>query len=228
MGGESRSVRKTGVIFDMDGVLVLSEQAHWESWSMAAKERGVEIAYERFVSCFGRINSDCIAILFGADISPEESARIAEEKERAFRDILRHHVPLAPGTVELLKRLRELGVGLAVGSSGPRENVELILGSGRIRHYFDAVVHGGEVKYGKPAPDVFLLAAERLGIPARACAVIEDAPAGIGAAVAAEMMAIGVATTHDAAELTASGAMVVYPDLLAIPVESLVNLRGRA
>jgi HAD superfamily hydrolase (TIGR01509 family) len=219
-------VQKTGVIFDMDGVLVLSEQAHWESWQAAAKGRGVEISYDVFLSCFGRINADCIAIMFGADIPADESARIADEKEMAFREIVRRHVPLAPGTVDLLKRLRELGIGLAVGSSGPKENVELILGAGAIRQYFDAVVHGGEVKRGKPAPDVFLLAAERLGIPARACAVIEDAPAGIRAAVAAEMTPIGVATTHDAKELKEAGAIVVYADLKSIPVESLVKRPG--
>jgi beta-phosphoglucomutase len=173
-------VRKTGVIFDMDGVLALTEQAHWRSWCTAAKTRGVHITYETFVSCFGRINSDCIAIMFGANVAADESTIIAEEKEQAFRDILRQHVPLAPGTVELLTRLRQLGIGLAVGSSGPCENVELILGSGQIRQYFDAVVHGGEVTRGKPAPDVFLLAAERLGVPAPQCAVIEDAPPGFG------------------------------------------------
>jgi beta-phosphoglucomutase len=216
-------VQKTGVIFDMDGVLVLSEQAHWQSWCAAAKTRGVQIDYKVFLSCFGRINSDCIAIMFGGDIPPEESERIANEKERSFRDILRQNVPLAPGTVELLKGLRERGIGLAVGSSGPRENVELILGSGKIRQYFDAVVHGGEVTRGKPAPDVFLLAAERLGIPARDCAVIEDAPAGIRAAVVAEMTPIGVTTTHDSRDLQEAGAIAVFADLQSIPVETLAN-----
>ncbi len=221
-------MRNTGVIFDMDGVLVLSEQAHWQSWCAAAKNRGVEIAYKKFVSCFGRINPDCIAIMFGADIPPDESARIADEKEQAFREIVRRHVPLAPGTIELLTGLREQGVKLAVGSSGPKENVELILGAGNIRQYFDAVVHGGDVKRGKPAPDVFMLAAERLAIPARSCAVIEDAPAGIRAAVAAEMIPFGVATTHDAADLMAAGALVVYPGLSSIPVKSLADHAGRA
>jgi beta-phosphoglucomutase family hydrolase len=219
-------VRKTGVIFDMDGVLALTEQAHWQSWCAAAKVRGVHIEYETFVSCFGRVNADCIAIMFGPDVTPEESARIAEEKERAFRDILRQNVPLAPGTAQLLGGLRERGIGLAVGSSGPRENVELVLNSGEIRRYFDAVVHGGEVARGKPAPDVFLLAAERLGVPAKACAVIEDAPAGIQAAVAAEMTPIAVATTHDSAELKKAGAIAIFPDLLSIPLEFLAKSAG--
>jgi len=110
-----------------------------------------------------------------------------------------------------------------VGSSGPAENVNLILGSGGIRKYFDAVVHGGEVKRGKPAPDVFLLAAERIGVPAGRCAVIEDAPAGIFAAVAAGMRAVGVATTHDSGELKDAGADVVFADLKSVPIEALIK-----
>jgi beta-phosphoglucomutase len=218
-------MQQTGVIFDMDGVLVLSEQAHWESWCVAAKARGVHLQYDTFLSCFGRINADCVTIMFGSDIPAEESNRIADEKEIAFRDIVRKDVPLAPGAVDLLENLRGLGVKLAVGSSGPAENVNLILGSGGIREYFDAVVHGGEVKRGKPAPDVFLLAAERLDVPAARCAVIEDAPAGIRAAAAAGMAPIAVATTHDAEELKEAGAIAVYSDLKSVPIDALIKRR---
>ncbi len=214
------------MIFDMDGVLVLTEQAHWESWRVPAEARGVHLQYATFVSCFGRINADCVATMFGPDVSTEESNRIADEKENAFRDIVRKNVPLAPGLVPLVEGLRGRGIKLAVGSSGPAENVNLILGSGGIRQYFDAVVHGGEMKRGKPAPDVFLLAAQRLGVPAAQCAVIEDAPAGIRATVAAGMMAVAVATTHDAAELKAAGAVVVFADLKSVPIDALIKPAG--
>jgi beta-phosphoglucomutase len=216
-------MQQAGVIFDMDGVLVLTEQAHWESWRVPAEARGVHLQYATFVSCFGRINADCVAIMFGRDVSNEESNRIADEKESAFRDIVRKNVPLAPGVKPMLEELRRRGVKLAVGSSGPAENVSLILGAGGIGQYFDAVVHGGEVKRGKPAPDVFLLAAERLGVPAAQCTVIEDAPAGIRAAVAARMMAVAVATTHDAGELKAAGAIAVFADLKSVPIDALIK-----
>src|SRR5580693_8732931 len=216
-------MQQAGVIFDMDGVLVMSEQAHWESWKVAAQKRGVRLDYPTFLSCFGRINADCIKILFGPGTSAGESDEIADEKEMAFREIVRKNVPLAPGVVPMLEELRRRGVKLAVGSSGPAENVNLILGAGGIGQYFDAVVNGGEVKRGKPAPDVFLLAAEKLGVPTGRCAVIEDAPAGIRAAVAAGMMAIGVATTHDAKELKDAGAGVVFADLKSVPIEVLVK-----
>ena len=220
-------MREIGVIFDMDGVLALTEQAHWQSWCEIAKTRGVSLSYEKFVSCFGRINPDCVAILFGADVPRAESARIAAEKERAFREIVRQNVPLAPGTIELLTSLRHQAIGLAVGSSGPRENVELILDAGKIRAYFDAVVNGDEVTRGKPAPDVFLLAAGRLGVPAQMCSVIEDAPTGIRAAVAAGMIPIAVTTTHDSTDLLQAGAAAVFPSLRSIPVELLANPQSR-
>jgi beta-phosphoglucomutase len=219
-------MQQAAVIFDMDGVLALTEQAHWESWRVAAQRRGVQLDYATFLSCFGRINADCVKILFGPDTSPEESNQIADEKEFAFRDIVRKNVPLAPGLLPLLEELRGRGIKLAVGSSGPAENVNLILGSGGIRQYFDAVVHGGEVAHGKPAPDAFLLAAQRLGISAAQCTVVEDAPAGIRAAVAAGMRPIAVATTHDSKELQAAGAIVVFPDLKSIPVDALIKPAG--
>jgi beta-phosphoglucomutase family hydrolase len=211
-----------GVIFDMDGVLVLSEQAHWESWRVPAARRGVALQYDQFLSCFGRINPDCIAIMFGPKTPADESARIADEKEIAFREIVRKKVPLAPGAVELLKTLRQRGMLLAVGSSGPRENIELVLNAGGLGQYFQTFVHGGEVKRGKPAPDVFLLAAERLGVAPENCTVIEDAPAGIQAAVAAGMRAVAVATTHKESQLKEAGASATFPDLISIPPDFLM------
>jgi HAD superfamily hydrolase (TIGR01509 family) len=195
-----------GVIFDMDGVLVLTEQAHWESWLVPAGRRGAKLSHATFKSCFGQINADCIPTLFGSGLTAQEVVAIGDEKESAFRDIVRAKVPLAPGIVELLETLKQLGGRLAVGSSGPRENVELVVNAGGLSDYFDALIDGSQVKCGKPAPDCFLMAASRIDMPAAACAVIEDAPVGIRAAKAAGMLAVGVATTHPAEELKEAGA----------------------
>lgn len=216
------------VIFDMDGVLVLTESAHWESWLEAARPRGAELSYAAFKSCFGRINPDCIPILFGPR-SPEESAAIADEKEAAFRRIVRAAVPLVPGIVDFLATLSEMGVRLGVGSSGPPENVKALLEGGGIARFFGATVDGSQVQRGKPAPDVFLIGAQRLGVSPAACAVIEDAPVGIRAAVAAGMIPIGVATTHAEADLRQAGAECVFSEPAAIDPVGLVDLlRERA
>jgi len=216
------------VIFDMDGVLVLTEEAHWQSWLEAARPRGAELSHAAFKSCFGRINPDCIPILFGPR-SPEDTLAIADEKEAAFRRIVRARVPLVPGIVELLTSLSNLGARLAVGSSGPPENVKALVEGGGIAHFFGATVDGAQVRRGKPAPDVFLIGAERLGVAPSACAVIEDAPVGIRAAVAAGMLPVGVATTHPQAELREAGATLVYRDPAAIDPDRFVQmLRERA
>jgi beta-phosphoglucomutase len=215
-----------GVIFDMDGVIVLTENAHWQSWVAAADLRGVTLEYPTFLSCFGRTNPDVIPILFGPHISPEESAEIADKKEVAFRDIIRNAMPLAPGLESLLNKLKSNGVRLAVGSSAPPENVDLVLDAGKIRPWFDAVVNGAQVKRGKPAPDVFLLGAGLIGITPANCAVIEDAPAGIQAAVAAGMLAVGVATTHTAEQLFAAGAACCFSTLADVPVDILMQIKN--
>ena len=214
---------KRGVIFDMDGVIVLTEQAHWQSWLAVAEARGVTLQYSTFLSCFGRVNPDCIPILFGSGISDKESTEIADRKEAAFRDIIRSNVPLAPGIESLLVKLKSRGAGMAVGSSAPPENVNLVLDAGHLRSWFDAVVDGTQVKQGKPAPDVFLRAAMLMDVPPARCAVIEDAPTGIQAAVAAGMLAVGVATTHRADELLAAGAAVCFPTLADVPLNTLMG-----
>src|SRR6185437_3513225 len=211
------------VIFDMDGVLVLTEEAHWKSWLEAAKPRGVELSYAAFKSCFGRVNPDCIPILFGSR-SPDDSIAIADEKEAAFRRIVSQRVPLVPGIVELLTALQQLGVRLGVGSSGPPENVKALVEGGRIARFFRATVDGSEVRRGKPAPDVFLTCAQRLEVAPAGCAVIEDAPVGIRAAVAAGMLAVGVATTHPEAELREAGAAQVFREPAAIDPARLTEL----
>ena len=213
----------TGVIFDMDGVIVLTEQAHWQSWLAVAEQRGVELEYPTFLSCFGRINPDCVPILFGPGISVEESVEIAERKEAAFRDIIGSNMPLAPGLESLLSKLKAHGLKLAVGSSAPPENVDLVLDGGNLRHWFDAVVDGSQVKRGKPAPDVFLQAAELMNVPPNQCAVIEDAPTGIKAAVAAGMLAVAVATTHTPEELLGAGASICAGSLAELSLQALLN-----
>jgi beta-phosphoglucomutase len=213
-----------GVIFDMDGVIVRSEDAHWVSWRAVAAERGIDLKYETFLSCFGRVNSDCIRIMLSEGIDDAESLRIADRKEAAFRDAVRANVPLAIGTRELLASLRQAGALLAVGSSAPPENVALVLDAGHIREFFSATVDGAQVKRGKPAPDVFLQAGEAIGISPAHCAVIEDAPAGIRAARAANMTAIGVATTHTEAQLFEAGAHAVLPELASLTPEIIREL----
>lgn len=213
---------RRAVIFDMDGVLVLSAPAHWTAWVDAAAQHGVELTREQFLSFNGLTNPDICARLWGDRATPAFVAELAMRKERAFRAAIAADVPLAPGCRELLAQLRERDVPIAVGTSAPRENVDLVLDGGGIRPFFGAVVHADLVQRGKPAPDIFLRAAELLGLPPERCVVIEDAPMGVRAARAAGMAAVGVLTNHTADELLDEGARAVLPALVDVRPEHLL------
>ncbi len=201
---------ESAVIFDMDGVLVDSYRAHLGSWQVVAAEEGLTLTEAEFASQFGRTNPEIIAVYWGADrYDDEEVAALADRKERAFREILRVDFPAMPGARDLLEALSEAGFALAVGSSGPPENIELVLRELGARELFRAVVTARDVTRGKPDPQVFLLAAERLGVAPSRCAVVEDAPAGVAAAQAAGMKSIGLASTGRTREELAAADLVV-------------------
>ncbi|MFQ5489829.1 MAG: HAD family hydrolase [Phycisphaerae bacterium] len=196
------------VIFDLDGVLVDSAQAHHRSWQALGAELGCEVTAEQFAATFGRQNRDIVPLLFGEQTDPDGVQRLSDRKEQIYRDLIRGRVPAVPGAVELVGRCAGAGLSLAIGSSAPKENIDLVLSAMGIADFFEVVVHEGDVQRGKPDPQVFVLAAERLGVPAARCAVIEDAPSGIRAARAAGMIAVGL-TSHHPAEALADAHLVV-------------------
>ena len=206
------------VIFDMDGVLVLSGPAHWIAWRDTALAFGRELSHPEFLGFNGMTNQDICAKLWRERATSTLVAAVADQKEKAYREAVHANVPLAPGCRELLSTLRRNALLLAVGTSGPKENVDLVLDRGAIRPFFGGVVHAGLVQRGKPAPDIFLAAAQLLQVPPAQCLVVEDAPSGVLAAVAAGMRVLGVASNHEPAELLDVGAAAVLPDLAAITI----------
>jgi len=198
-----------GVIFDMDGVLVDSYQAHFESWRIVAAEEGLTITEKQFAATFGRTSREIIAAWWGEGLTEEEIHALDDRKEAAYRQIIAKDFPAMPGARAWLERLRDAGMALAIGSSGPPENIEVILDQLQARSLFRAVVSGADVTRGKPDPQVFLTAAQRLGIPPNDCVVVEDAPLGVAAAHAAGAAAIGFASTGHTRESLAKAELVV-------------------
>ncbi len=198
------------IIFDMDGVLVDTYHAHFESWRVVAAEEGLSFTEAQFAPTFGRTSREVIAALWAEGRYDEaQIAALDDRKEAAFRRIIQDSFPAMPGVMELLTALDAAGFKLAVGSSGPPENVNLVIDELNARPLFGAVVTGTDVTRGKPDPQVFLIAAARLGIPPERCAVIEDAPAGITAAKAANMLPVGIASTGRTRESLCEAALVV-------------------
>lgn len=213
-----------GVIFDMDGVLVDSAAAHFESWQRLAQERGAApISEAQFKSTFGGRNSEIIAEWFG-ETDAARSKALGDRKESLYREIIRHAVPPMPGAKELIDRLADEDIAMAIGSSGPPENVRMICAAMGLTDAFRAIVTGADVSRGKPDPEVFLRAAEGMSLARDQCVVIEDAPLGIEAARRAGMKCIGLTSSHAADVL--SGADLIVGSLGEVSSGGLRRLIG--
>jgi beta-phosphoglucomutase len=183
------------VIFDVDGVLVDSYRAHLQSWLELARECKTVFTETDFAVTFGQTSREIIGRFWGGWLDDEQVRRLDDRKEAIFRRIISQRFPAMDGAVGLIDALRDAGWRLALGSSGPPENIELILEKLGRRSCFDAVVTGRDVTRGKPDPQVFLIAARRLQVAPARCVVIEDAPAGIEAAGRAGMKAVALRST---------------------------------
>jgi len=189
---------RLGVIFDVDGVLLDSYQMHFECWLALAAENGIVITESDFRSLFGRRGQEIARQVWGPEVTEQQVVSIHRRKQALYRESLQRNLPAMDGAVQLIDGLVEAGLVLAVGSSAPSANVEMTLkGLGR-KQAFSAIVTGSDVTQGKPDPRVFLLAAQRMGLEPSHCAVIEDAPAGIAAAVTGGMTAIALLGTAPA------------------------------
>jgi len=192
----------TSLIFDMDGVLVNNNDYHYRSFELFCKKYNLVLTPEIYnTKITGRTNEIIMRFLFGQDTPQAEVDRLSFEKEAIYRDIYRSEVVPANGLLSLLEKAKSKGITCAVASNGPFENIDFVLDETGIRTYFDVVVNATMVKEGKPAPDIYLKAAEMLGKKVDECVVFEDSPTGIKAAVAAGIKVIGLSTTHEDHEL---------------------------
>lgn len=211
------------VLWDLDGTLVDSAESHWLAWHEALISAGYPFDRDYLMATFGQRNDRIMRQLLGPEASPEQIERISDEKEARFRTLVRKRgIDLLPGAELWLKRLRASGWRQALATSAPRANVEAVLAVLGLAEYFSALVAAEDVQRGKPDPQVFLMAAERVGIPTYRCIVVEDAPAGIEGARTAGMRTIGVGARHRS--LSAS-LTVLSLDML--PEDAFDELLGR-
>src|SRR5215203_6903801 len=168
-----------GVLWDMDGTLIDSAEYHWLTWRDTLAREGHALTRDQFASWFGQRNDAILRRYFGDGITRSEISRLGDAKEAAYRDMVRARgIEPLPGVRGWLVRLRDTGWRQAVASSEPPAHIEVIIEVLGLEGVFDAWVSAEEVAHGKPAPDVFLRAAEKLGVPAGRSVVVEDAPAG--------------------------------------------------
>ena len=181
-------------LFDMDGVIIDSTNTHTLAWQEYLKRHGIEQPYiaERML---GRHNDEIVAEFFGTGLDPESVVQHGAAKEALYRELMlpQLNAKLVPGAVEFLREWAE--VPKAVASNAEPQNVEFVLREAGLADCFDHVLSGNDVERPKPAPDVYLEAAERLGGEPKQCIVFEDSPAGVEAGRRAGMRVVAVLTT---------------------------------
>jgi len=198
-----------GVIFDWDGVVVDSSRLHVLSWERLARREGRDVPDTRQLGSLGMKTQEVISDLLGWTHDADEAYRLTLDKEDMFRCLARETgIDSTPGVLDFLRSLKNLSIPLAVGSSAPRLNIEAAMDVLNARDIFDVVVSGDDVQNGKPAPDIFLKAAESIDCRPEDCVVFEDAPAGIAAARAAGMRTVGVLTAYPKDELAEADRLI--------------------
>jgi beta-phosphoglucomutase len=211
------------VLFDLDGVLVSTDQYHYQSWKKLSDEEGFDFFDQEFNHKFrGVARMECVEIITkasGKNYSPEQKQELADRKNRYFVESLLSVTQevLLPGALSALHELRSRGIKTAVASNS--RNAVTIIKQVKIEHLLDAIVDGHQIQNSKPDPEVFLLAAKNVGVSPNYCLVVEDAVAGIESAKRAGMKILGIGMKE-----RLPNANIVVPNLSAISVDELLKL----
>ena len=196
------------VIFDMDGVIVDSEPHHERAFRIVFDELGYGQTHGvHFPDYIGRSDNTVWHDFIAKHQPPYSLEEMAAIKQKRVLDLMRAAQPIFDGLPELVEKLAAR-FKLAVASGSQHPVIEEVLAMKGLRQFFSAVVSFTDVKHGKPAPDIFLRAAELLGVPPATCCVIEDSKPGIAAGLAAGMRVIAIANTHPATELRSATQVV--------------------
>jgi beta-phosphoglucomutase len=201
-------------LFDLDGVIVDTAKYHYVAWRELANGLGFDLSEEQNEQLKGVSRAESLELILqmgGVRLDEAEKARLGEVKNQRYVELVKAMGPdeILSGAGEYLEKLRERGVKIALGSAS--KNAELVLRGLGIRDKFEVVVDGTKVKKGKPDPEVFLLGAEGLGVSPAECVVFEDAAAGVEAAKAAGMAAVGIGRAENLPR-----ADLVIPGLFAL------------
>jgi beta-phosphoglucomutase len=196
------------VIFDLDGVIVSTDECHYKAWKQMADEENIYFDKEINKRLRGVSRMESLSIILERskkDYTLAENEELATRKNNYYRELIQQLTPndILPGVMDVLSELKSNNIKIAIGSSS--KNTSMILERIGLDTYFDAVADGTQISNSKPDPEVFLLAAEMLDISPANCLVVEDADAGVEAAIAGNMkvLGIGTAATNPKAHYTA-------------------------
>jgi len=184
------------VIFDMDGVLVNSNPYHLAKWVDFLDHHKISYKEEELPELIlGKRNDTAFEYFLGPELTPEENRRLSEEIEETFRRVFKPHAKPLPGLDAVIKECHAAGIPMAVASSAVRANIEFVVDALGYRQYFQTMVSGDEVTHAKPDPEIYLKAADHLGIDPADAVAFEDSYPGIGAVKNAGMKCVAIAST---------------------------------
>lgn len=215
--GKKSATNIQGVIFDLDGVLTDTAEYHYQAWQRLADEEGIPFSRQANEALRGISRRASLMLIIGdRRYSDTQIQEMMERKNDYYVELIENITPdnLLPGAVSLLDDLRQAGLKIALGSAS--KNARVVVEKLGISDKLDAIADGYSVHKPKPAPDLFLFAAQQLGLPPQQCAVFEDAAAGIDAALAAGMWAVGMGPPE-----RVGNAHIVLPSLAGMTWEKL-------
>jgi len=220
------SNKSWAAVFDVDGTMIDNLQAHRMAWVEFGRAHGMEVTDEYYrTKIHARTNDLIIADMFGKNFNRRLLQEFAAEKEQIYRRLYRPALSEIPGLTPLLHQLNEHGVPCAIASNAPAENIQMVLDKLRIGSLFAVVLTESDAKKGKPDPELFLLAAERLRMPPRNCLVFEDSPNGFLAAEQAGMPYVIISQGAEPKSLiSARLARAVYRDFTQLNFKVLSSL----
>jgi beta-phosphoglucomutase len=226
------------VIFDLDGVIVSTDEYHFQAWKRLADTLGIPFDRESNDRLRGVSRMESLAVMLEKSdkrYSLDEKREMAERKNTYYREMLKGLSPadILPGVMDMIKALQDRQVKIAIGSSS--KNARGILRAVGLEHEFDVIADGNHISRSKPDPEVFTIAATRLGISPEECLVVEDAEAGVEAGLAAGMrvLAVGAAAGHPRATRCANDLACISADELLLaessaPAEHKMRLTSTA
>ena len=209
------------VVFDMDGVLIDSHPAHRAAWESFLQSLGVRVADEDLSFILeGRTRSEILRHFLG-ELPEDELQEYGRRKDEIFRE-LEHSIQPAPGVMGFLSKLEQMGLSCAVATSASEIRTASTIERLGLSSYFDAIITAADVHLGKPHPQVYQLACERLGVPPTEAVAFDDAPAGVLSARSAGLRCIGVTSNGGSQTLLAAGAETIINGFTDLSIESFL------
>jgi HAD superfamily hydrolase (TIGR01509 family) len=210
------------LLFDLDGTLAETNSVHHSTWVEVLKPYGYDVTWDFYRDRIsGRLTPEVVADLL-PDLSDEEAQEMAEQKEAQFREQAGALEPL-PGLRDLVEKGREKGMGIALVTNAPKENVLAVLHVLGLDDIFEPVILAEELGVSKPNPGPYEAALEALSVSADEAVAFEDSPSGIASSVAAGIPTVGIATTHDPEDLEKLGVDLVVQDFADPKLETFIE-----